>query len=178
LALLPIRGGWDSSAVALSATARAISARAVRAADFCITSFVNRGCAIHPIQQDVTGLRTLDIVNHIRCETRLAIQDKAIQLLRRYKDGNDERSIRFAKQLSDRRGEWWQIDPKRELWETDQREFYFRYIGTGIAYDLPRVVSSPVRGQARRVFCFRPHAKHNSFSSFRVWKSALLRPCQ
>jgi hypothetical protein len=33
------------------------------------------GCSTHPVQQDVTGLRTVDIVNHLRCETRLGIQD-------------------------------------------------------------------------------------------------------
>src|SRR5947208_1231572 len=28
------------------------------------------GCAIHPVPEDVTGLRTEDIVKQIRCETR------------------------------------------------------------------------------------------------------------
>jgi len=36
------------------------------------------GCAIRPVTQDVTGLRVVEIVNHIRCETRVAVQKKAI----------------------------------------------------------------------------------------------------
>src|SRR5947207_2693314 len=73
------------------------------------------GCAIHPVQQDVTGLPTPVIVDRIRCETRLAIQDKSIELLRSYKEGNDERSKELADRLVAIRGRPTVVDPNREL---------------------------------------------------------------
>ncbi|SEI16822.1 hypothetical protein [Tardiphaga sp. OK245] len=54
------------------------------------------GCAIHPVPEDVTGLRTEDIVKQIRCETRDAartmIRDKLEDLGRR----NDEMAAALA----------------------------------------------------------------------------------
>src|ERR1700733_16234102 len=47
-----------------------------------ISVFTLGACALHPLQQDVTGLPTVLIVNHIRCETRVAIQLKAIEELK------------------------------------------------------------------------------------------------
>ena len=47
-----------------------------------LLSLIVSGCSIHPVQQDVTGVKPKDLVNFIRCEARLAIQDKAIEMLR------------------------------------------------------------------------------------------------
>ena len=44
-----------------------------------LLSLIVSGCSIHPVQQDVTGVPPVDIIHHIRCETRLAIEDKAIE---------------------------------------------------------------------------------------------------
>jgi hypothetical protein len=40
--------------------------------------FALTACAIAPVQQNVTGLPVVRIVNHIHCETRIAIQKKAL----------------------------------------------------------------------------------------------------
>jgi hypothetical protein len=90
------------------------------------------GCAIHPVQRDVTGFRTVDIVDRIRCETRLAIQDKAIKMLR---DQPDDRSKAMADYLDTHREVFMTFDP-RQLPNADQRAFYYRYVRTGIAYDF------------------------------------------
>jgi hypothetical protein len=94
------------------------------------------GCSIHPVQQDVTGVPPVEIIHHIRCETRLAIQDKAIELLRGYNNGLDERSQALAERFASMRGRPWVVNPKTDLVREDQRRFYYRYIQTGIAYDF------------------------------------------
>jgi hypothetical protein len=101
---------------------------------FPVLSFVLAGCTVHPLQQDVTGMRTLEVVNYIRCETRLAIQNKAIDSLREY--SQDERTAYLADELSKRRGQIWKVNPNRDLADAKERAFYFRYIQTGIAYDF------------------------------------------
>ena len=50
-----------------------------------MVAVLSSGCSIHPLQQDVTGVPTHVLVQYIRCETRLAIQDKAIELLTKEK---------------------------------------------------------------------------------------------
>jgi hypothetical protein len=106
-----------------------------------ISVFTLGACAIHPLQQDVTGVPTVDLVNHIRCETRLAIQDKAIAMLRAYKDGQDGRTAYLAEYLSGIRGKPWRVNPNKDLADAKERAFYFRYINTGIAYDITFDVS-------------------------------------
>jgi hypothetical protein len=93
------------------------------------------GCSIHPLQQDVTGVPTVDIVHHIRCETRFAIQDKALDLLRGYRNSNDPRVRRLTDYLASQRGQAWRVN-RNELPDDDQRKFYDRYTQTGIAYDF------------------------------------------
>jgi hypothetical protein len=100
-----------------------------------LLSLIVSGCSIHPVQQDVTGVPPVDIIHHIRCETRLAIEDKAIELLFAYKGGQHEPSINLAKSLQARRGRVWKFDP-RTLTTQEERAFYNRYIQTGIAYDF------------------------------------------
>jgi hypothetical protein len=100
-----------------------------------LLSLIVSGCSIHPVQQDVTGVPPVDIIHHIRCETRLAIEDKAIELLFAYKGGQHEPSINLAKSLQAKRGQTWKFDP-RILTTQEERAFYNRYIQTGIAYDF------------------------------------------
>jgi hypothetical protein len=90
------------------------------------------GCSTHPVQQDVTGLRTVNIVNHLRCETRLGIQDTAITLLIGENGGV---TTPFIGELIATRGDIWNFDPARKLNRKEQ-DFYYRYILTGIAYDF------------------------------------------
>jgi len=100
-----------------------------------LLSLIVSGCSIHPVQQDVTGVPPVEIIHHIRCETRLAIQDKAIELLYAYKGGQHAPSINLAKSLKTQRGQVWKFDP-RILTTQEERAFYNRYIQTGIAYDF------------------------------------------
>src|SRR5260370_3041539 len=90
---------------------------------------------MHPVQHDVTGGPPGERIHHIRWETRLAIQDKAIELLFAYKGGQHEPSINLAKSLQTQRGQVWKFDP-RILTTQEERAFYNRYIRTGIAYDF------------------------------------------
>src|ERR1039457_1914575 len=41
------------------------------------------GCSIHPLPDDVTHLRTSEIVHHIRCEARTAIKRAIIDYFRK-----------------------------------------------------------------------------------------------
>lgn len=90
------------------------------------------GCSIHPVQHEVTGVRTPEIVERIRCETRLAIQDKAGEMLRSY---GTPGALALADQLATMRGRTWPKDVVK-LTDRAERDFYYRYIQTGIAYDF------------------------------------------
>src|SRR4051812_46838693 len=70
------------------------------------------GCAIHPVQQDVTRIRTVDLVDHIRCETRFAIQDEAIALLRDYRTSQ---ALALADRLVLSRGASWHVSAANDL---------------------------------------------------------------
>jgi hypothetical protein len=89
------------------------------------------GCAIHPVQQDVTGFPTKEIVRRIRCETRMAIEDKAIELLSKL----DGRSRSLAEQLAKDRSIFARFNPLT-LATKDEQEFYSRYINTAVAYEF------------------------------------------
>jgi hypothetical protein len=88
------------------------------------------GCAIHPVQQDVTGVPTPSLVQYIRCETRLAIQDKAADLLRGENPDNP-----LIEKLRSIRGQPWPVNLKAYM-NAHERAIYDRYIKTGIAYDF------------------------------------------
>jgi hypothetical protein len=119
----------------------------VRAEKFVLPllSFILAGCSIHPVQQDVTGVPPVEIIHHIRCETRLAIQDKAVDMLRHYRDGQYQPSIDLANALEADRGNPWNFDP-RKLSTQDERDFYIRYIKTGIAYDFTLDITEDNKG--------------------------------
>jgi hypothetical protein len=92
------------------------------------------GCGVHPVQQDVTGIPTAQLVDYIRCETRLAIQNKAIRLLRE-SPSLGERALRLADEFEENRDLFIGFDPKI-LSNAAERAFYNRYILTGIAFDF------------------------------------------
>jgi hypothetical protein len=108
----------------------AFRARAMTAF-FPLLSVVLAGCSIHPVQQDVTGVPPVEIIHHIRCETRLAIQDKAIELLQ-----NDPAALPLVQRLKEMRGKSWDFVKRANLPNAEERKFYDRYILTGIAYDF------------------------------------------
>jgi hypothetical protein len=58
------------------------------ASTFCgvALTFLLEGCAIHPLPKDVTGVSTYEIVQQIRCETRQAVIDSALDYLTKSPD--------------------------------------------------------------------------------------------
>ncbi|MET4358409.1 hypothetical protein ABIC08_008386 [Bradyrhizobium sp. RT9b] len=88
----------------------------------CATTILVAGCSIHPIQQEVTGVRTSDLVQYIRCESRLAIQDKAILLFRKEDQANP-----LIDELSVLRGRQWPSNLRAHLNGIEQ-VIYDRYI--------------------------------------------------
>ncbi|MET4037646.1 MULTISPECIES: hypothetical protein [unclassified Bradyrhizobium] len=96
----------------------------------CATTILVAGCSIHPVEQDVTGVRTPDLVQYIRCESRLAIPDKAILLFRKEDQANP-----LIDELSVLRGRQWPSNQRAHLNGIEQ-VIYDRYIKTGIAYDF------------------------------------------
>jgi hypothetical protein len=93
------------------------------------------GCAIHPVQQDVTGLKTVEVVDRIRCETRRAIEDKAIDLLFHMSEDPNHPSKRLAELFQANRGAFANF-PRSSLPTKTAREFYDRYINTAIAFEF------------------------------------------
>jgi hypothetical protein len=116
--------------------------RSARAAS-CLAPVIaalSAGCSIHPIQEQVTGLPTTDLVKYIRCETRLAIQDKAIALLKveaARKSGIDPAVVTSPtiQYLETMRGQLWPPYLRSQM-NADERFIYDKYISTGIAYDF------------------------------------------
>ena len=99
-----------------------------------ISVFALGACALHPLQQDVTGLPTVLIVNHIRCETRVAIQLKAIEELKASRHGPSVLSDRMEATL----GKVWDgsvVNPARDLSPTEFALFS-RYIETAVAFNF------------------------------------------
>jgi hypothetical protein len=97
-----------------------------------ISVFALAACSIRPTGKDVTGLPIVAIVNHIRCETRIAIQLKAIDELKVSRDGPSLLTNRMEAAL----GQVWDANvviPTRDL---SPKEFalFKRYIQTGIAF--------------------------------------------
>jgi hypothetical protein len=104
-----------------------------RLATRCLSPMVavlSTGCSIHPVQREATGVPTPDLVQYIRCETRLAIQDKAIDLLTQ-----ENPSSPVLGDLTVGRGMPWEPNVRARL-TGSERALYDRYIQTGIAYDF------------------------------------------
>lgn len=90
------------------------------------------GCSIAPLQQTVTGVRTEDLVNYIRCETRFAVQDKALDLMT-----EEEAPSAVLAELRElrRHGKPWRSNTRASL-NAVERPIYDKYIDTGIALDF------------------------------------------
>jgi hypothetical protein len=115
---------------------------AVKIALPLISASVLAACSIHPVQQDVTGVPPRSIVDRIRCEARLAVLDKAINVVRRaaatLRATTPLAANKFdavAITLESQRGGPIDFDP-RNLPTDGARSFYGRYINTVIAYDF------------------------------------------
>jgi hypothetical protein len=111
-------------------------------------------CSIHPTQEDVTRVPTKHIVDRIRCEARLAIVDKAIDLLRQKAEAwerdaalpeNMRSAAKFRKDAQRLRDIADGLVPRRRgpvffrpeiLPPGEPISFYNRYINTVIAYDF------------------------------------------
>lgn len=115
-----------------------------RAALAVLLTAATAGCAIHPVQQDVTNVPPKLLVDRIRCEARLAVIDKAISALREAADddriAHPARAARFDALAQDietqrNRSKPIKFDP-RELPTAGAKSFYRRYINTVIAYDF------------------------------------------
>lgn len=88
------------------------------------------GCAIHPEPKDVTGVRTFEIVQQIRCETREAVIDLAFEWLKTIRDEDvQKRVLEFAtnsRPVSE-------LSPK--LFKGQVRELLSIFWNTGVAYN-------------------------------------------
>src|SRR3954452_24216191 len=113
---------------------RSLKQCATRAVLSLLPAAVSAACAIHPVQQDVTGVPSKAIVDRIRCEARLAVLDKAIDVLRRAAEQSRTAAPILAGKfdvivddLERQRGGAITFDPRRL--PTDRaRLFYGRYI--------------------------------------------------
>lgn len=100
----------------------------------CVATLAASGCATHPLPENFEGYNTLEIVEHIRCEARQSVQDNAIGFLRG--EGNNK----LADELAADRSGFQKFDPSR-LSTKQEKDFYSRYIKTGIALDLTLDIS-------------------------------------
>ena len=76
----------------------------VRCAALVGASLLSAGCAIHPVPQDVTGMKTRDIVRSVRCEARDALRAKLLAFLAQV--GGDPSATKYAALLQDDRALW------------------------------------------------------------------------
>ena len=122
---------------------RSLKGRAVKAVLLLLSASALGACAIHPVQQDVTGVPTRAIVDRIRCEARLAVVDKAIDKLRKAAvehrtHGELAIASKFdviVAEFERERGGPITFQPRRLPTER-ARAFYSRYINTVIAYNF------------------------------------------
>ncbi len=96
------------------------------------------GCTIRPTQEDVTHVPTTEIVRHIRCEARLAILDKALQLLRSFPDARhpDPRAVKVAADLEEKRGQPLRFDVAALSFDKRLSDFYEHYVRAAIGYEF------------------------------------------
>lgn len=94
-------------------------------------SFALAGCAIHPLPENVTPLSTYDIVKQVRCETRQAVINSALEYLAKGQ-GVDAKSRSVGKYFADNPDRIAQLKP--ELLSGNAREFLTIFWKTGVAY--------------------------------------------
>jgi hypothetical protein len=91
------------------------------------------GCAIHPLPEDVTGVRTFEIVKRIRCETKQAIFHTAVIWLTT-DDKVDADSRAIGQEFADRTRPMETLTPK--LFKGRVRSVLELFWTTGIAYNF------------------------------------------
>ena len=98
------------------------------------------GCAIHPVPEQVTGLRTEDIVKQIRCETRDAARDVILDFLKLNAEvGRDRKAQELYEKYSANRELMIDFNPDREFPGPfyDHTRAVFKLIyGAGVAYSF------------------------------------------
>jgi hypothetical protein len=106
--------------------------------------FILVGCAIHPLPEDVSGVKTYYIVRQIRCETREAIKEQVLREVTRLATASsDPIAIRLLNQYNLDPDAIWTFDPK-VFSGTDyvQVRNYFNLIySAGIAYNFDLTMS-------------------------------------
>ncbi|MEY9120644.1 hypothetical protein [Bradyrhizobium yuanmingense] len=91
------------------------------------------GCAIHPVPEDVTGVKTSDIVKQIRCEARQAIFDYTVKYLVGGKNPNlHDRNIGL--EFQERRRPIHELSYK--LFKGEAHDLIKLFWETGIAYNF------------------------------------------
>lgn len=98
-----------------------------------LVSLLATGCAIHPVPEDVTGVKTSDIVKQIRCEARQAIFDYTVNWLTGSKNHNvDDKSLGF--EFKEGRRPIHQLNYR--LFKGQARGLIKLFWETGIAYNF------------------------------------------
>jgi hypothetical protein len=69
------------------------------------------GCAIHPTPEDVTGIRTEDIVKQIRCETRDAARQMIFDIIKATAEAGDRKVQELFVRYSEDRDQMAELDP-------------------------------------------------------------------
>jgi hypothetical protein len=108
------------------------SVRIESAASGVALTFLLGGCAVHPLPKDVTGVSTYEIVRQIRCETRQAVIDSALEYLTKGTDvdpSSREIGLRFAAEPSSIE----KLSPK--LFKGQVHDLLSIFWTTGVAYN-------------------------------------------
>jgi hypothetical protein len=95
------------------------------------------GCTIHPVPEDVTGVRTFDIVQQIRCETREAVIDSALAYLTKSHDvdaKSKEIGARIAEEYARDPNTIIKLNPK--LFKGQVHDILNVFWTTGVAYNF------------------------------------------
>jgi hypothetical protein len=107
-------------------------------------SIILAGCAIHPLPEDVSGVKTYYIVRQIRCETREAVKEQVLrEITRLATESSDPIAIRLLHQYDADPNAIWTFDPN-VFSGTDyvQVRNYFNLIySAGIAYNFDLTMS-------------------------------------
>jgi GR25 family glycosyltransferase involved in LPS biosynthesis len=105
-----------------------------RALGSCVVALLTAGCSIHPLPEDVTGLDTNNIVFHIRCEARDALQHAVTAFLLNPRIPLPDSTRRAAQDLKDGKVKFEDFDLRKlDPWS---RSLVVKYENAAIAYDF------------------------------------------
>ena len=99
----------------------------------CLLVTALAGCAIHPAPKDFSGVSTYDIVKRIRCETKQAAVETALDYLAKGKNVDAVSRATAARFVSDRRPIE-EFHPK--LFTGEVRTMLSAFWKTGVAYNF------------------------------------------